>query len=161
MKLSSGVEWSLHCCVVLSQATTTVPAAQLAKLHGVSQTYLAKHLQALARAGLIRSVAGQDGGYLLTRAGSAISVLEVVLAVEGDEPAFRCTEIRQQGLLAAPPKAIRKRCAIARTMAAAEAAWRDSLAGVSIADLADTIDADTGGVAMPRVRSLLASPTSR
>jgi len=43
----------------------------------------------------------------------------------------------------------------------AEAAWRDSLASVSIADLADTIDADTGGTAMPRVRSLLSSPTCR
>jgi len=46
-------------------------------------------------------------------------------------------------------------------MAAAEAAWRDSLASVSFADLADTIDADTGGTAMPRVRNLLSSPTSR
>lgn len=53
MKLSGGVEWALHCCVVLSQAESPVPTARLAELHGVSKTYLAKHLQSLARAGLV------------------------------------------------------------------------------------------------------------
>ena len=36
----------MHCCVVLSQAAEPVPAARLAEFHGISRTYLAKHLQA-------------------------------------------------------------------------------------------------------------------
>jgi len=140
VKISTGVEWALHCCVVLSQATGPVPSARLAELHGVSKTYLAKHLQALARADLVRPAEGRDGGYLLTREPRKITVLEVVQAVEGDDPAFRCTEIRQQGLLAVPPERCRSACGIAKVMAGAEDAWRTSLAGVTIADLAASFD---------------------
>ena len=158
MKLSAGVEWAIHCCVVLSQAQQPVPAARLADLHGVSRTYLAKHLQALARAGIVRPVEGRDGGYELTRPPAEVTVLEVVEAVDGPEPAFRCTEIRQRGPLAAPPKDCQRPCAVARAMAAAEAAWRSALAGVSIADLAADVETDTGGAAFPRLRAWLHSP---
>lgn len=155
MKLSGGVEWGLHCCVVLSQAREPVPAARLAEFHAVSPTYLAKQLQALARGGIVTPRQGQVGGYTLTRPAEAISVLDVVRAIDGDEPAFRCTEIRQQGPLAAPPENCVRPCAIARTMAVAEQAWRSSLAGVSVADLAADVQDDTGGTAMPRVREWL------
>lgn len=140
MKISGGVEWSLHCCVVLSQAEGPVPTARLADLHGVSKSYLAKHLQSLARAGLVHPTEGRDGGYVLTRAPGDITVLDVVQAVDGDAPAFRCTEIRQQGLLAAPPEQCTTPCGIAKVMADAERAWRDTLSGVTIADLAATLD---------------------
>ncbi|MFC0448026.1 RrF2 family transcriptional regulator [Rhodococcus jostii] len=140
MKLSGGVEWSLHCCVVLSQAEVPVPTARLADLHGVSKSYLAKHLQSLARAGLVRPTEGRDGGYVLTRASADITVLDVVQAVDGTAPAFRCTEIRRQGLLAAPPEQCTAPCGIAKVMADAERAWRDTLSGVTIADLAATLD---------------------
>ena len=140
MKLSAGVEWAVHCCVVLSQAQQPVPAARLADLHGVSRTYLAKHRRARARAGFGPPVAARDGGYALTRPAGEITVLEVVEAVEGPDPAFRCTEIRQQGELAAPPEACTRPCGVARVMAAAEQAWRRSLAGTSVADLASSFD---------------------
>ncbi|MDV7089387.1 Rrf2 family transcriptional regulator [Rhodococcus sp. IEGM 248] len=140
MKLSGGVEWALHCCVVLSQAESPIPTARLAELHGVSKTYLAKHLQSLARAGLVHPTEGRDGGYVLTRAPEVITVLDVVQAVDGTEPAFRCTEIRRQGVLAAPPEQCRSACGIAKVMAGAEQAWRASLSGVTIADLGATID---------------------
>ena len=140
MKLSAGVEWSVHCCVVLSQAKAPVPSARLAELHGVSKTYLAKHLQSLARAGIVRPSEGRDGGYVLTRAPEEVTVLQVVQAVEGDEPAFRCTEIRQQGVLAAPAEECLAPCGIAKVMAAAENAWRDSLSRTTIADLAASFD---------------------
>ena len=140
MKLSAGVEWCIHCCVVLSQADRPLPAARLAALHGMSKTYLAKHLQALSKAGLVRAVEGRDGGYELTRAPAEVSVLDVVQAVDGPDPAFRCTEIRRQGELAAAPEACRLPCGIAVVMGRAEAAWRDSLRGVSVADLASSFD---------------------
>ena len=58
MKMSAGVEWAVHCCVVLSQADEPVSAQRLAEFHGVSRTYLAKHLQQLSRAGLVASHRG-------------------------------------------------------------------------------------------------------
>jgi DNA-binding IscR family transcriptional regulator len=55
--------------------------------------------------------------------------------VEGDEPAFRCTEIRQRGPVPASPSAVRSPCAIAVTMARAEHAWRKELGTTTIADI--------------------------
>ena len=156
MKLSAGVEWAVHCCVVLSQAEEPVPAARLADYHGVSRTYLAKHLQQLSRAGLVTSTEGRDGGYTLTRAPAEISVLDVVLAIEGDEPAFRCTEIRQNGPFPASPQQCRRPCGIARAMYAAEDAWRASLAAVTVAGLAAGVEEDNGKQTFARLRGWLA-----
>jgi Rrf2 family protein len=136
MKLGDGVEWALHCCVLLSALPPddALPATKLAEYHGVAGAYLAKHLQALARAGIVESTAGRRGGYRLARPAHEITFLDVVEAVEGDEPAFRCTEIRQRGPVGAAPRALRSPCAIAVTMARAEQAWRRELAGTTIAD---------------------------
>ncbi len=139
MKLAAGVEWAIHCCVVLSRADGPVPAPRLAEFHGVSRTYLAKSLQALSRAGLVSSTEGRVGGYVLNRLPTEITVLDVVLAVEGDAPAFRCTEIRQNGPFAASPEHCVRPCGIAAVMAKAEQAWRDSLAATTIADLAASL----------------------
>ncbi|GIG21660.1 Rrf2 family transcriptional regulator [Cellulomonas chitinilytica] len=138
--MSGGVEWALHCVVVLTTAPGPVPAARLAELHDVSPTYLAKHLQALSRAGLVRSTQGSAGGYTLTRPAAQITVLDVVAAVEGSTPAFVCTEIRQRGPCAAPPEACAAPCVIARTMRSAELAWERSLRSVTVADLATQVD---------------------
>ncbi|MEV0425797.1 Rrf2 family transcriptional regulator [Micromonospora sp. NPDC050495] len=158
MKLSGGVEWALHCCVVLTTATEPVPAARLAELHDVSGSYLAKQLQALSRAGLVTSVQGKAGGYVLTRAPELITVLDVVAAVDGAAPAFVCTEIRQRGPLAAPADACTRPCPVARAMAGADAAWRAALRAVSIADLARGVDEDYGPTALGGIRSWLGGP---
>lgn len=157
MKLATGVEWAIHCCVVLSQAEGPVPAQRLAEFHGVSRTYLAKNLQALSRAGLVSSTEGRVGGYVLDRAPDTISVLDVVLAVEGEDPAFRCTEIRQNGPFGMRKKDCVRPCGIAAVMATAENAWRQSLAAVTIADLAAALGETFTAEDAEAVRSWLAS----
>jgi Rrf2 family protein len=156
MKLSGGVEWALHCCVVLTAADRPVSALRLAQLHDVSATYLAKQLQALSRAGLVRSAQGQAGGYVLTRSASKVTVLDVVEAVDGARPAFVCTEIRQRGPLATPREACTAPCAISRAMSAADEAWRAALRDVSIADLAHTVNSDYDRDVLGAIRGWLA-----
>ncbi|MYW63252.1 Rrf2 family transcriptional regulator [Streptomyces sp. SID8379] len=158
MKMSGGVEWALHCCVVLTAASEPVPAARLAQLHDVSPSYLAKQMQALSRAGLVQSVQGKTGGYVLTRGAEEITLLDVVQAVDGTSPAFVCTEIRQRGPLATPPESCTKPCGIARAMAAAEGAWRASLKATTIADLAGSVERDNGPGALAGVGSWLSEP---
>ncbi|WP_329223246.1 Rrf2 family transcriptional regulator [Streptomyces microflavus] len=154
--MSGGVEWALHCCVVLTSAEEPAPAARLAELHDVSPSYLAKQLQALSRAGLVQSVQGKAGGYVLTRSPSLITVLDVVEAVDGPGPAFVCTEIRQRGPVATPPEACTTPCAINRAMGRAEAAWREALRSITVADLADDVTADYGPGALARIGTWLA-----
>lgn len=158
MKLSGGVEWALHCCVVLTTATGPVPAARLAELHDVSGSYLAKQLQALSRAGLVDSVHGKSGGYVLTRAPELITVLDVVVAVDGPASAFTCTEIRRRGPLAAPAEACTTPCPISRAMAGADAAWRAALRATSVADLARGVEEDNGPGALLGIRGWLNGP---
>jgi Rrf2 family protein len=137
MRIGEGVEWGLHCCTLLAVLAPgqTLPATKLAEYHGVPPAYLAKHLQALSRAHLVESVPGPRGGYRLAREPDAITVLDVVEAIDGDEPAFRCHEIRQRGPAAMPAASYVRRCGIARAMWAAESAWKAELRARSVADL--------------------------
>lgn len=162
MRLSGGVEWALHCCVVLSRgADDAVPVGRLAELYEVSPTYLAKHLQALAAAGVIESARGKGGGYRLTRPAATITVLDVVQAIEGVGPAFVCTEIRQRGPCATAPEDCQRACSIARVMIAAEDAWRGALRKVSIQDIADDVDLVAGTEALTRMRAWLDTTAAR
>ncbi|WP_440099674.1 RrF2 family transcriptional regulator [Streptosporangium sp. H16] len=153
--MSSGVEWALHCCVVLTTVREPVPAARLARLHDVSPSYLAKQLQALSRAGLVHSVQGKAGGYLLTRSPELITVLDIIEAVDGPGPPFVCTEIRRRGPLAAAPQACTTPCPISRAMAGAETAWRETLRSISVTDLARDVGSDLGPGALAGIRTWL------
>lgn len=146
MKLGDGVEQAIHCMLMLSglNADGAMPAAALAEYHGVSTSYLLKHLQALAGAGLLTSVPGPRGGYRLGRAAEKISLLDVVIALEGAGPAFRCSEIRQRGPDPLPAKFFAKPCGVTAAMLKAERAYRDELRKVSIAELAKNSDTELG-----------------
>jgi Rrf2 family protein len=137
MRLVEGVEWALHCCTVLALVPPgrTLPATRLAEFHEVPPAYLAKHLQSLSRAGIVESVPGPRGGYRLARPPADVTVLDVVEAIEGDEAAFRCTEIRQNGPAGQPPECYPRPCGIAQTMWSAERAWRTVLRDRTVADL--------------------------
>jgi Rrf2 family protein len=137
MRLSDGVEWGVHVCTLLAAlpAGTALPAGKLAEYHGVPAAYLAKHLQALAAAGVLETVKGARGGYRLARLPADISALEVVEALDGDESAFRCTEIRRRGPLAMPAREYTKSCGINAAFDRADAAWRKVLAETTVADL--------------------------
>lgn len=144
MKLGEGVEAAIHCAAVLAglEEGRTLPASALAELHGLSPSYLLKHLQALAAAKIFESVPGPNGGYRLARAPERISLLDIVLAVEGPAPAFRCGEIRQRGPGALEPSAYVKPCGIKVAMLRAEKAWRAALAETKLSDIVDGFQAD-------------------
>ncbi|WP_201766423.1 RrF2 family transcriptional regulator [Litchfieldella anticariensis] len=139
--MSEGVEWGLHCCVTLAwlEAGTPVPTARLAAQYELPPPYLSKCLQALVRGGILVSSAGKKGGVRLARPPTEISLLDVVLAIEGSDYAFRCNEIRQRGMgSSAPASDFLQPCAIAAAMHEAERGWRKELAKTSLADLASS-----------------------
>jgi Rrf2 family protein len=152
MQLKNQVEWALHCCAILAGVAPGhyLGTRAMAELHGVPKEYLSKALQALSQAGVVESTLGPSGGYRLARAPEAISFWDIVEAVEGKGPAFTCTEIRRNNpclsadICYEKPRARAgvRPCAIARVMWEAEAAWRDKLRAVTLADLAATLERD-------------------
>lgn len=157
MKLSEGVEWGVHCAVLLAVLPpgATLAGRDLAAFHGVSDSYLLKHLQALAAAGILESVPGPKGGYRLARAPEEVTLLAMVQAIEGRQPAFRCTEIRQRGPAGLEAAAYPRPCGIHAAMARAEVAWRKELRAVTLADLVAQVQASLDPRAQERAATWL------
>jgi Rrf2 family protein len=162
MRLNEGVEWSAHCLVLLAglPEDTALSAARLAEYHAVPAPYLAKSLQALAGAGIISSRVGRHGGYRLTRPPDEITLLDVVNAVDGEEPLFRCTEIRRQGPSRVAARQYPPVCAIAAAMRRAETAWRTELRATTIADLAELVQHQAPARAMQKTTAWLAGTST-
>jgi Rrf2 family protein len=162
MRLNEGVEWAAHCLALLAALPEemALSAARLAEYHDVPAPYLAKSLQALAGAGLISSRVGRNGGYRLTRPPEEITLLDVVRAVDGDEPLFRCTEIRRQGPSRVAARHYAPICAIAAAMRRAEAAWRAELRATTIADIAEQVRRDAPALAIQKTTAWLAGAPS-
>lgn len=137
MKMSEGVEWGLHCCTFLARLNDgeTMAGRDLAEFFGLPPAYLLKNLRALARAGILHTTSGPRGGYRLARPADQITLLDVVDAIEGSEPAYHCAEIRQRGPSALDRDAYPEPCGIARAMWTAEEAWRTALRGTTIAEM--------------------------
>lgn len=150
MKLSEGVEAAIHCAATLAsvESGATMPGSALAEQFGLSPSYLLKHLQALTSAGVLESVPGPAGGYRLARAAERISLLDIVLAVDGAQPAFRCGDIRKNGPAKLPASAYVKPCGINVAMLRAEKAYRAALAAEKLSDIVAEfrIDADPRSV---------------
>lgn len=150
MKLGDGVEQAIHSVGMLAGLSEggVLSAAALAEFHGVSTSYLLKHLQSLSSAGIVATVPGPKGGYRLARPTDKITLLDIVLAVEGPQPAFRCAEIRQRGPNPLPGRYFTKPCGINAAMLKAEKVYRAELAKTTIADiLGDLAATDDGGIA--------------
>ena len=152
MKLGDGVEQSIHSVLVLAglEPDGVLAAAALADYHGVSTSYLLKHLQALAGARILQSVPGPKGGYRLARPIAKITLLDIVLAVEGAAPAFRCTEIRRRGPEPLAERFFSAPCAVNAAMLKAEQAYRAELRKVTVADLESDPTTSLGGAIAAR-----------
>jgi len=150
MKLGDGVEQAIHSVAMLSGLSEggVLSAAAIAEFHGVSTSYLLKHLQSLSGAGILDTVPGPKGGYRLARPAQKITLLDIVLAVEGPAPAFRCNEIRQRGPNPVSNHLFSKPCNISATMLRAERVYRAELAKTTIADLGVQLaEIDDGSIA--------------
>jgi Rrf2 family protein len=140
--ISTGVEYGLHCLLYLVEPAPGVPEASvrdLAEQQGVPVDYLAELFTKLHKAGLVIATEGAKGGFALARQAQQISVLDVVLAIDGDKPLFECREVRERCAVfgdAAPTWATRGMGSIHSVMQQAEKRMREALAAQSLAEIA-------------------------
>jgi Rrf2 family protein len=85
MRISAKGEYAIRALLDLAvhHGEGLVPIQEVARRQRIPQRYLEQVLLLLKRAGLLESKRGATGGYQLMRAPGAISVGEVLRAVEG------------------------------------------------------------------------------
>ena len=83
-----GVVISTHLAAFPDRQVTAGAVAAETRL---PQATVAKLLKSLAHAGLVTATRGASGGYRLARGASAISVAEVVAAIDGDIGLTQCS----------------------------------------------------------------------
>lgn len=72
------------------QTAGSVTLAAIAERQGISLPYLEQLFAKLRRVGLVTSVRGPGGGYRLARAPTAISVADILVAIDENIDATRC-----------------------------------------------------------------------
>ena len=145
--ISTGVEYGLHCLLLLNAPAdggTDASVRDLAELQGVPVEYLAKLFTKLSKAGLVVATEGARGGFTLARRAEEISFLDVVNAIDGDKALFECREIRARCAVfdeEAPDWATKDVCSIHAVMLAAEKCMRDELASHCLAEITAQVTA--------------------
>ena len=82
--ISEAASLALHAAALLAaDGAGRIAARELAQTMGASEAHLAKVLNRLSRAGIVRLSRGPGGGAELARSAAEISLLEVYQAVEG------------------------------------------------------------------------------
>ncbi|NDF15008.1 Rrf2 family transcriptional regulator [bacterium] len=83
MNVSPLEEYGLRCAVQLAALPEgqALSAPEIAEREGLSVEYVSKFMLLLKRGGLVKTIRGIKGGFLLTRAPSKVSVKEVFRAL--------------------------------------------------------------------------------
>ena len=92
MKLSTQADYAVRTVyeLALRDPGTLVQTREIASAQRLPDGYLAKVIQQLVRAGLLRTSRGNRGGVALARPACEISVREVFEAVDGPLELHRC-----------------------------------------------------------------------
>lgn len=90
MKLSTKGRYGLRALIDLAKYSEEAPVSisSICTRQGISEGYLEQLMARMKKAGLVRSIRGAAGGYVLARPAEEISVGDVLRALEGKlEPA--------------------------------------------------------------------------
>jgi Rrf2 family protein len=92
MLITRASEYAILSLILLSSAKEPMDSETLSRELTISKSFLAKILQSLAKAEILKSYKGSKGGFALQKSAQEISMLEVMSVVEGKAPAvFECS----------------------------------------------------------------------
>ena len=98
MKLSTKGRYGLRALIDLAQYSENEPISitSISDRQDISERYLEQLMAMLKKSGLVKSVRGAGGGYVLARQMSEISVGDVLRALEGNLDPVTCTGFDQE-----------------------------------------------------------------
>ena len=94
MKLSTKGRYGARAMLDIAVHKDNGPCVMkdISKRQDISPKYLDHILSALRRAGLIKNIRGKGGGYILSRPASAITLKDIIEAVEGSLSPVECVD---------------------------------------------------------------------
>ncbi len=136
MILSQRCEYAVRTALYLAAAdpASYVAVREISQALGVPRPFLAKTVQDLTGAGVFTSMRGPAGGVALARPAARITVMEVVLAVDGSDIFTAC-------VLGLPGCGDRKPCPLHDQWVPARARVHDMFARATLADTASRTQA--------------------
>lgn len=92
MKLSTKGRYGMRAMLALARryGEGPIPLKEVAEAESLSEAYLEQLVSELRKAGLIRSVRGAQGGYLLAKKPSVITAGDIIRVLEGPIGPVEC-----------------------------------------------------------------------
>jgi len=128
MRLSPAAEFGIRGVAVLAEEYGRGPIpleAICQRRQGLSREYLVKIFGSLVKAGIVRTVRGKKGGFLLAREPGDITLLEVIEAIEGRIALNYCQH--------EPPRCDEVDCPLRKMWTELQHIVRDKLGSVTLA----------------------------
>ena len=142
--LTNKGKYALKAMVHLAgvQAGEVAQVADIAQTNSMSKKFLDHILTELRRAGMVYSRRGKSGGYALARPAHAISVGDIVRVIDGPLAPIACASV--SAFRPCRDCADLKTCAVRLTMVAARNAIANVLDKMSLAEMRDLGEHDSG-----------------
>lgn len=98
LKISTKGRYGLRALIDLAQYSEIEPVSinSIAARQGISERYLEQLMTLMKKAGLIKSIRGAGGGYVLAKEMGEISVGDVLRALEGNLQPVECAAFSQE-----------------------------------------------------------------
>ncbi len=94
MKLSTKGRYGLRALVdiAMNSSAVAVSVGEIAHRQNISEGYLEQLMAKLKKAGIVKSVRGKNGGYVLAQPIDEITVGDILRALEGDLKPIDCKQ---------------------------------------------------------------------
>jgi Rrf2 family iron-sulfur cluster assembly transcriptional regulator len=132
MRLTSKARYAVMAMVDIGDEETGVPVSlsAISERQELPLPYLEQLFVKLRKTGLVKSVRGSSGGYVLGRSADQIRILDIIVAVNGPLKATRCDQKSASGCQAAG-----RRCSVHDLWDELEAVVQRFLSQVTLADV--------------------------
>ena len=110
MKLSTKGRYGLRALIDLAQYSSEAPVSitSISARQDISERYLEQLMALLKKAGIVRSIRGAGGGYVLAKDMKEISVGDILRALEGSLEPVDCPGLEPDGTCQAADSCVTK-----------------------------------------------------
>ncbi|MFI5291351.1 MAG: RrF2 family transcriptional regulator [Candidatus Limnocylindrales bacterium] len=131
LELTRRADYGIRAMIAIARADSRLPLSsrRISDAMAIPGRFLPQVMADLVRAGLVASTGGRRGGYRLGRRARAISLLEIIEALESDARRRRC-------VLRAAPCGLDGYCDVHAVFAAAQDGLLERFAATTLAALA-------------------------